>query len=59
MDINFTGPTKCQSFKKPSASKLPVGTGIILPATRIHTRKKCILKELPNSSETEDIRKIR
>ena len=23
------------------------------------TRKKCILEELPNSSETEDIRKIR
>ena len=25
----------------------------------ISTRKKCILEELPNSSETDDMRKIR
>ena len=25
----------------------------------VRTRKKCILEELPNSSETEDMRKIR
>ena len=26
---------------------------------QVHTRKKFILEELPNSSETEDMRKIR
>ena len=29
------------------------------PCMHERTRKKCILEELPNSSETEDMRRIR
>ena len=43
VDIFFIVPTKCQSHKKSSASELPIpmGTGIVVPATRdIHRRTR-------------------